>query len=103
MLWKCCGRIISKKKLWCRKRRKKKSGKLFCGNGIAEREGKKNNLPLFIFYFYPSISAPQFFLEMIRLQYFHNIFTTNLKWQVVTDYYYWGKKVILVLDSNLNQ
>ena len=33
----------------------------------------------------------------------HNIFTTNLKWQVVTSCYCWGKKVILVLNSNLNQ
>ena len=66
-----------KKKLWCRKRRKKKNDKLFCGNGIAEIEGKKKyNLPLF----FPSISTPQFFLEMICPQYFHNIFTTNPKW-----------------------
>ena len=39
--------------------------------------------------------------------YVHNIFTTllqkNPKCQIVTDYYYWGKKVILMLDSNLNQ
>ena len=40
---------------------------------------------------------------MIRSQYFHNIFTINLKWQVVTGYYCWGKKVILVIGSNLNQ
>ena len=32
------------------------------------------------------------FWEMICSQYFHtNIFITNLKWQVVTDYYYWEK------------
>ena len=37
------------------------------------------------------------------LQHFYNIFTTNPKWQVVTSCYCWGKKVILVLDSNLNQ
>ena len=42
---------------------------------------------------------------MICLQHFHNIFTKNHKYQVITDYYYyyWGKNVILVLDSNLNQ
>ena len=44
-----------------------------------------------------------FFWEMICLQHFYNIFTTNLKWQVVTSYYCWGKKVILMLVSNLNQ
>ena len=37
------------------------------------------------------------------LQHFYNIFTTNPKWQVVTSCYCWGKKVISVLDSNLNQ
>ena len=41
--------------------------------------------------------------KMICPQHFHNIFITNPKWQVVTDYYCWGKKVILVLSSNLNQ
>ena len=40
---------------------------------------------------------------MIYPQHFHNIFTTNLKWQVVTSCYCWDKKVILVLGSNLNQ
>ena len=35
--------------------------------------------------------------------YMHNIFTTNPKWQVVIGYYCWGKKVILVASSNLNQ
>ena len=35
--------------------------------------------------------------------YVHNIFTTNPKWQVVTSCYCWGKKVILVSGSNLNQ
>ena len=45
----------------------------------------------------------QFKREMICPQYFHNIFTTNHKWQVVTGCYYWGKKVNLVLWSNLNQ
>ena len=39
---------------------------------------------------------------MICPQHFHNIFTTNPKWQIVTGYYFWGKKVILVLGSNLN-
>ena len=33
----------------------------------------------------------------------NNIFTTNPKWQVVTGCYCFGKKVILVLVSNLNQ
>ena len=47
-------------------KKKKKGGKLFCGNGIAEIEAKKSNLS-------------------------------------VTDCYYWVKKVILVLGSNLNQ
>ena len=41
--------------------------------------------------------------EMICLQQFYNIFTTNPKWQFVTGYYYWVKKVISVLNSNLNQ
>ena len=41
--------------------------------------------------------------EMICLQHFYNIFTTNLKWQVVIGYYCQGKKVILGLVSNLNQ
>ena len=40
---------------------------------------------------------------MIYLQYFHNIFTTNPKWQVVTDCYCWGKKVISMIGLNLNQ
>ena len=34
--------------------------------------------------------------EMICLQHFHNIFTTNPKWKVVTGCYCWGRKVILV-------
>ena len=41
--------------------------------------------------------------EMICPQHLHNIFATNLKWQVVTGCYCWGKKVILVLGLNLNQ
>ena len=41
--------------------------------------------------------------EMICLQQFYNIFTTNPKWQVVTGYYCWVKKVISMLNSNLNQ
>ena len=41
--------------------------------------------------------------EMRCSQYFHNIFIINFKWQVVTGCYYWSKKVILVLGSNLNQ
>ena len=36
-------------------------------------------------------------------RYVHNIFTTNSNWQVVTGCYCWGKKVILVIGSNLNQ
>ena len=31
------------------------------------------------------------------------ISTTNYEWQVITGFYCWGKKVILVLGSNLNQ
>ena len=38
--------------------------------------------------------------EMICLQHFHNIFTTNPKWQIVTGCYCWGEKVILVLGLN---
>ena len=41
--------------------------------------------------------------EMICLQHFYNISTTNPKWQVVTSYYCWDKKVILLLVSNSNQ
>ena len=40
---------------------------------------------------------------MICAHHFYNIFTTNPKWQVVTSCYCGGKKVILVLVSNLNQ
>ena len=40
---------------------------------------------------------------MICAQYFYNIFTINPKWHIVISYYCWGKKVILVLGSNLNQ
>ena len=36
---------------------------------------------------------------MLCLQHIHNILTTNPKWQVIS----WGKKVILVVGSNLNQ
>ena len=39
----------------------------------------------------------------IEKWYVHNIFTTNPKWQIITGCYCWGKKVILVLGSNLNQ
>ena len=35
--------------------------------------------------------------------YVYNNFTTNSKWQVVTGCYYWVKKVISMLNSNLNQ
>ena len=35
--------------------------------------------------------------------YVYNIFTTNPKWQIVTNCYCWGKKVILALVWNLNQ
>ena len=41
--------------------------------------------------------------EMICLQQFYNIFTTNPKWQVVTGCYCWVEKVISVSNSNLNQ
>ena len=36
-----------KKKLWFRNRRKKKIGKLICGNGIVEIEGKKSDKLIF--------------------------------------------------------
>ena len=39
---------------------------------------------------------------MISSLYFHNIFIINSKWEVVTGCYWWDKKVILVLGSNLN-
>ena len=39
---------------------------------------------------------------MICLQQLYNIFTTNPKWQVVIDYYYWVKKVISVLNNKFN-
>ena len=41
--------------------------------------------------------------EMICLQHFYNISTTNPKWQVITSCYCWDKKVILPLVSNSNQ
>ena len=41
--------------------------------------------------------------EMICLQQFYNIFTINPKWQVVKGCYCWVKKVISVLNSNLNK
>ena len=44
-----------------------------------------------------------FFKEMICAYYFYNIFITNPKWQVVNSCYCWIKKVISVLNSNLNQ
>ena len=50
-----------------------------------------------------SLSGWGLIFEKICLQYFYNIFITNLKWQVITSCYYWVKKVILVLVSNLNQ
>ena len=56
---------------------------------------------LFIYLFIFIISI--LYREMICLQHFYNIFITNPKWQVVTSCYCWGKKVILVLISNLNQ
>ena len=40
--------------------------------------------------------------EILCPQYFYNIFTTNYRWQVVTGYYCWGKKVMSVIGSNLN-
>ena len=35
--------------------------------------------------------------------YVYNNFITNPEWQVVTNYYYWIKKLILILNLNLNQ
>ena len=52
-----------------KEKKKKKSGKLFCGNDIAEIEGKKNNLTLFFFLLF---RHHNFFLEMVRPQYFYN-------------------------------
>ena len=49
------------------------------------------------------IFSNNFLREMICLQHFYNISTTNPKWQVVTSYYCWDKKVILLLVSNSNQ
>ena len=43
-----------------KEKEKKKSGKLFCGNNIAEIEGKKKKFNTF---FFPSISTPQFFFR----------------------------------------
>ena len=40
---------------------------------------------------------------MIYLQQLYNIFSINPKWQVVISCYYWVKKVISVLNLNLNQ
>ena len=39
----------------------------------------------------------------IEKWYVDDIFTINYRWQVITGYYYWGKKVILMLGSNLNK
>ena len=40
--------------------------------------------------------------EMLCSHYFHNTFTINFKWQVITSCYWSDKKVILVVGSNLN-
>ena len=84
----------------------KKNFPSYFGNAIAT-----NSFPQF---FLPSISAlplplPQinghfffFFWEMICPHHFYNIFIANPKWHVVTGCYCWIKKVILVLNSNLN-
>ena len=68
-----------KKNCGAKRKGKKEVVNCFVAIALLQESEKKNNLPLFIFYFYPSILAPQFFLEMIRLQHFHNIFTTNPK------------------------
>ena len=60
----------------------KKSGKLFFFSSISAMSLPQNNLPFFFLLF----RHHNFFLEMIRPQHFHNIFTTNFKWQVVTNY-----------------
>ena len=52
---------------------------------------------------FPPYFHPKLEWKMICLQQFYNIFTTNLKWQVVIGCYCWVKKVISVLNSNLNQ
>ena len=42
-------------------------------------------------------------IKLKKKCYVYNIFKTNLKWQVVSDCYYWNKKVISVVGSNLNK
>lgn len=56
----------------------------------------------FVFYVYWVLEIVFFNIYMLCPQHFHNIFKTNPKWQVVIGCYCWGKKVILVLGSNLN-
>ena len=55
-------------------------------------------------YFGNAIATNPFhkFFFFFEKWYVHTIFTTNPKWQVVTGYYCWIKKVISVLNSNLN-
>ena len=68
-----------------REGKKKKSGKLFCGNGIAEiegewhclnRGGEKKQKQFATFFFFPSLSALQFFFRndtyTIFSQHFYN-------------------------------
>ena len=48
-------------------------------------------------------TATSTYISAIEKWYAYNNFTINLKWQVVTGCYCWVKKVILMLNSNLNQ
>ena len=54
------------------------------------------------YYCHKSIATFFSFWEIICSHHFYNIFITNPKWQVVTGCYCWIKKVISVLNSNLN-
>ena len=59
---------------------------------------KKQLLGIYIFIIQRIIEkSSKIIREMICLQHFYNIFTTNLKWQVVTSCYCWDKKAILAL------
>lgn len=42
-------------------------------------------------------------LYNVEKWYVYNNFITNPKWHVVTNYYYWIKKLISILNVNLNQ
>ena len=95
---------------------------IYFGNAIATNQLQQKKffppilamlLPQIHFhnFFYPlfrhchchkSMTTFFFFWEMICPHHFYNIFIANPKWHVVTGCYCWIKKVILVLNSNLN-